>query len=48
VFDSQEEAEAYAKRHGIAYRLEKTQTRQVRGSAYSDNFKFDRIAPWTH
>lgn len=48
VFDSEEDAVAYAKRHGIAYRLEKPQARKIRGSAYSDNFKFNRVAPWTH
>ncbi len=48
VFDSQDDAVAYAKRQGIAYRVEKTQARKVRGSAYADNFKFNRVAPWTH
>ena len=48
VFATQEEAVAYAKRLGIAYRVEKARERTVRGSAYADNFKFDRAAPWTH
>lgn len=47
-FDSQEDAVSYAKREGLAYRVEKTRNRIVRGSAYADNFKFSRIAPWTH
>ncbi|MCX2722906.1 ETC complex I subunit [Roseibium salinum] len=47
-FDSQEDAVAYAKRHGIPYRVEKVHERQVRGAAYADNFKFNRVAPWTH
>ena len=47
-FDTQEEAVAYAKRHGIAHRVEKAQNRKVRGAAYADNFKFKRVAPWTH
>ncbi|MBO9426521.1 MULTISPECIES: ETC complex I subunit [Stappiaceae] len=48
VFESQEDAVAYAKRQGIPYRVEKSQARVVRGAAYADNFKFDRVAPWTH
>ena len=47
-FETQEEAVAYAKRHGIAHRVEKAQERKVRGSAYADNFRFNRVAPWTH
>ncbi|MEP1934680.1 MAG: ETC complex I subunit [Roseibium sp.] len=47
-FDSQEEAVSYAKRNGIAHKIEKTQARKVRGAAYADNFKFNRVAPWTH
>ncbi|QFT32426.1 hypothetical protein FIV00_18190 [Labrenzia sp. THAF82] len=47
-FESQEDAVAYAKRHGIPYRVEKAQERKVRGAAYADNFKFNRVAPWTH
>ncbi|MEP4031482.1 MAG: ETC complex I subunit, partial [Roseibium polysiphoniae] len=33
---------------GIAHKIEKTQARKVRGAAYADNFKFNRVAPWTH
>ena len=47
-FDTQEEAVAYAKRLGSAHRVEKPQERKVRGAAYADNFKFNRVAPWTH
>lgn len=47
-FDCVEDAVAYAKRQGLAYRVEKSNTRKIRGSAYSDNFKFNRVAPWTH
>ncbi|KZM49884.1 ETC complex I subunit [Labrenzia sp. OB1] len=47
-FETQEEAVAYARRHRIPYRVEKAQERKVRGSAYADNFKFNRVAPWTH
>ncbi len=47
-FETQEEAVAYARRNGIAYRVEEPHVRKVRGASYSDNFKFNRIAPWTH
>jgi len=47
-FASQQEAERYANRHGIEYRLiEKTApTRQSK--SYSDNFSADRKESWTH
>ncbi|MEP3047393.1 MAG: ETC complex I subunit [Roseibium sp.] len=47
-FDSQEEAVSYARRNGIAHKVEKPQARKIRGAAYADNFKFNRVAPWTH
>ncbi len=47
-FEDVEDAVAYAKREGIPYRVEKPQERRVRGAAYADNFKFNRVAPWTH
>ena len=48
-FDTEAEAVAYAEREGIAYRVEPTHKPAVRkGLSYSDNFKFNRTAPWTH
>ena len=47
-FDSLEDAEAYAVRHGIAYRVAGAHERTVRPMAYSDNFRFTRAQPWTH
>ena len=47
-FDTREEAEAYAQREGIAYRVEEPQEVKRRAMAYSDNFKFNRVEPWTH
>ena len=47
-FDSQEEAVAYAEREGIAYRVEVPQAVKRRVMSYSDNFKFNRVGPWTH
>ncbi|WP_337269724.1 ETC complex I subunit [Oryzifoliimicrobium ureilyticus] len=47
-FESQEEAEAYAQRNNIEYRVmpPKDPVRQV--VAYPDNFRYNRIQPWTH
>ncbi len=47
-FDSKEDAVAYAKRSKIPFRVEEPRERAVRGASYSDNFKFDRMTPWTH
>jgi len=47
-FDSREQAIAYAERNGIAYRVEapKPQSRKI--ISYSDNFRYNRLAPWSH
>jgi hypothetical protein len=48
TFESREQAEAYAKKRGIAYRVQaETPVRTTRKS-YSDNFKFGRSENWTH
>ena len=48
-FDTREDAVAYATRAGISYRVEEPQKPVMRkGLSYSDNFKFNRTAPWTH
>ena len=39
---------AYAEREGIAYRVEEPQEPKRRTISYSDNFKFNRVGPWTH
>jgi gamma-glutamylcyclotransferase (GGCT)/AIG2-like uncharacterized protein YtfP len=48
TFESQEQAEAYAKREGIEYRViaPKEVARQM--LSYTDNFRYNRIQPWTH
>ncbi len=48
TFETQEQAEAYARREGIAYRVvaPKEVARQV--VSYTDNFRYNRIQPWTH
>jgi len=48
AFDSQEDAVAYAKRYGIAYRVVEPKEPKRRKVSYSDNFRFDRTMPWTH
>ncbi len=47
-FDTKEDAIAYAEREGIAYRVEEPQEPKRRTISYSDNFKFNRVGPWTH
>jgi hypothetical protein len=47
-FDTKEEAVAYAERNGLAYRVEKPHEVKRRIMAYADNFKFNRVGPWTH
>ena len=47
-FDTKEEAMAYAEREGIAYRVEEPHEVKRRTMSYSDNFKFNRVGPWTH
>ena len=48
TFETKEEAVAYAERNGIAYRVEEPQDPKRRIVSYSDNFKTNRLAPWTH
>ncbi len=47
-FATKEEAVAYAERNAIAYRVEEPKPVATRTMAYSDNFKFNRVGPWTH
>ena len=47
-FETQEEAVAYAKRNGIAYRVIEPHGRKEKRFSYSDNFKYDRVGVWTH
>ena len=46
--ETKEEAIAYATREGLAYRVEEPHQPLRRGISYSDNFKYNRTAPWTH
>ncbi|MGI9379585.1 MAG: ETC complex I subunit [Methyloligellaceae bacterium] len=47
-FPTEEQAVAYAKRNGLAYRVEKPKKRIRKKKSYSDNFKYGRLNPWTH
>ena len=47
-FDTKEEAIAYAEREGIPYRVEEPHEVKRRSMSYADNFKFNRVGPWTH
>jgi len=42
-FDSREEAEAYAVKHGITYTVEEPHQKVLKPKAYADNFRFDRV-----
>ncbi|MBN9071238.1 MAG: ETC complex I subunit [Rhizobiales bacterium] len=48
TFETLEEAVAYAKREGIAYRVQELKEERRRQISYSDNFRYDRKTPWTH
>lgn len=47
-FDTKEEAVAFARKHGIVYRVEEPHEPKRRRISYSDNFRADRKQPWTH
>ncbi|MGD1035685.1 MAG: ETC complex I subunit [Roseiarcus sp.] len=47
-FDSKDEAIAYATRNGVAYRVEEPKLPQRKTVSYSDNFRSDRVVPWSH
>ncbi|MCJ7995737.1 ETC complex I subunit [Rhizobium cremeum] len=48
VFDTLEQAEAYARREGIEYRVLQPKEPKRQSVSYSDNFRFNRLQPWTH
>ncbi|MBV1706113.1 MAG: ETC complex I subunit [Hyphomicrobiales bacterium] len=47
-FASCDEAVAYAKKHGLAYRVENVRHVTRRTQLYSDNFRPGRQGQWTH
>jgi len=48
MFDTREEAVAYAQRHGIAFEVLAPKAHRKTIKAYADNFAFNRREPWTH
>jgi hypothetical protein len=47
-FETREQAEAYARRNGLAYRVIEPKESKPKRLSYSDNFKFARAETWTH
>ncbi|MCA0432485.1 MAG: ETC complex I subunit [Proteobacteria bacterium] len=47
-FPTRDEAEAYARKHGIAYLVQPEAPVRTQKKSYSDNFKFGRTDNWTH
>ncbi len=47
-FPTREAAVAYAQKHGLDFWVEEEKAHTARKVAYSDNFRTDRAAPWTH
>lgn len=47
-FETLEDAEAYARREGLAYSVQQPHDRVAKRVAYPDNFRNDRKQPWTH
>ena len=48
AFESEDEAVAYAQRHGIPFRLLEPKVAKKQLKAYADNFAIVRRYPWTH
>ncbi len=48
IFETKEEAIAYAERKGLAYRVIEPKDKTTKTMSYSDNFKFGRVGTWTH
>jgi len=47
-FATKDEAIAYAKDNGIAFRLEEPPATKIRPKSYAENFKYGRPDSWTH
>ena len=48
TFQTKDAAIDYAKRNGIAYQVFQPRERKRPAMAYSDNFRRDRVQPWSH
>ena len=42
-FESEEEAKAFAERHGLSFTVEQPRERKLRIKSYADNFRPDRL-----
>ncbi|RJL19096.1 ETC complex I subunit [Paracoccus siganidrum] len=49
-FETREQAEEYAREHGLDYVVQEPHSRapNIRPRGYGENFATDRRAPWTH
>jgi hypothetical protein len=47
-FDSKDEAIAYARKKGLMYVVDEPAEREPVPKAYADNFRYQRLFPWTH
>ena len=47
-FSTLQEAQNYAAAHGLVTRVDLPQKRKPAKKAYADNFRHDRISPWSH
>lgn len=48
TFETRDEAVAYARKNGIAYRVMEPKQPKRQQVSYSENFRYDRRMPWTH
>lgn len=48
LFETREQAIAYAKRHGLRFTVEEPRERKRLIKSYADNFSAFRKQPWTH
>ncbi|MGI9481981.1 MAG: ETC complex I subunit [Hyphomicrobiales bacterium] len=48
VFATKDEAVAYAKKNGLAYRVEEPHSSERKRKSYAENFKWGRVETWTH
>jgi hypothetical protein len=48
IFETRDEAVAYAQRYGIAFQLQEQKEPKRILKAYADNFAAGRKIPWTH
>ncbi len=47
-FETKDEAIAYARKKGLMYVVEEPAEREPVPKAYADNFRYQRLFPWTH